>query len=305
MSLATDTPRRARIAALDVIRGFALCGVLLANLRPISHLPGDDGAWMWILVDHRFFPIFSTLFGVGFSLMLERAGNRTALLRRLLALLVIGLAHRFLLWEGDILTIYAAVGLVFLLPSSWLPRRVVAALAGVLIVASLALGLGHFGLVPGLFLLGSALTRYGVTARLEDSTRTPLLLAAGFAVLTAPVLWMQLNDVQTPLALGVAGLLTAGFHVCAMLGLVRTPLRAVLRGVFEPLGKMALTNYLSASALVLLLAHFDLPVLVIAAIVLVVQWIWSTLWLRSFAQGPLEWLWRWVTWARRPPFRAS
>ncbi|HEX6857770.1 MAG TPA: DUF418 domain-containing protein, partial [Streptosporangiaceae bacterium] len=34
-----------------------------------------------------------------------------------------------------------------------------------------------------------------------------------------------------------------------------------------------------------------------------VQWAFSTLWLRRFRQGPLEWLWRWATWARRPPLR--
>ncbi|GAA3317396.1 hypothetical protein GCM10020219_038680 [Nonomuraea dietziae] len=38
-------------------------------------------------------------------------------------LLVIGLLHMFLIWPGDVLAIYAASGLVFLLPSTWLPHR--------------------------------------------------------------------------------------------------------------------------------------------------------------------------------------
>ncbi|MEV4891046.1 DUF418 domain-containing protein, partial [Nonomuraea sp. NPDC055795] len=41
-------------------------------------------------------------------------------------------------------------------------------------------------------------------------------------------------------------------------------------------------------------------VVLIAAAVLVPQWLVSTWWLRRFRQGPLEWLWRWATWARRP-----
>ncbi|MBB6349506.1 putative membrane protein YeiB [Nonomuraea muscovyensis] len=82
---------------------------------------------MGYIVDHRFFPIFAVLFGVGFALLLESAEGRTAsprllLLRRLLVLLAIGLLHLFLIWPGDVLAIYAASGLVILLPSTWLPR---------------------------------------------------------------------------------------------------------------------------------------------------------------------------------------
>ncbi|MFG1709069.1 DUF418 domain-containing protein [Nonomuraea sp. M3C6] len=42
-------------------------------------------------------------------------------------------------------------------------------------------------------------------------------------------------------------------------------------------------------------------VYLIAAAILTTQWLWSTLWLRRYRHGPLEWLWRWATWARRPP----
>ncbi|MGA4987617.1 DUF418 domain-containing protein [Nonomuraea bangladeshensis] len=322
----TTRDARPRIVALDVIRGLALCGILVANVQPIAHAGdalavrtggGDAGdAWLGLLVHQRFFPIFSLLFGVGFSLLLESAGRRVGrprllLLRRLLALLALGLAHMFLLWYGDILTVYAVTGLVVLLPSSWLPRRAVAWLAGVVVVAALATGAGTFGLVPGLFLLGSALTRYGVTARIEDSTRVPVLLCLAFSAAAAPLAWLQ-NGTGDPRAMGAAGLLTAGAYVCAVLVLLRTPLRPVLRAVFAPLGRMALTNYLTATVLVLLTARLaggspdgwsTATVLSIAGGVLVLQWVWSTLWLRWFRQGPLEWAWRWATWARRPPFR--
>lgn len=335
---ATTPSGRPRIAALDVLRGFALCGILLANVKPIAHMlhteqvmrpvvgvgPGDGLAWLGLFVDQRFFPIFSLLFGVGFSLLLDSAGRhvprpRVLLLRRLLVLLAVGLAHMFLLWRGDILTIYAVVGLVVLLPSTWLPRWAVAGLAAVLIALPLILNSNGVPLVPGLFLLGSALTRYGVIGRMErSSVRVPVALALLFAAGAVPAVWLQVGTrFDAPYFntwFGLAGLLIAGVYVCALLLLLRTPLRPVLQKVFAPLGRMALTNYLSATLLVLVAARLvggtpdgwsEATVLLIAGAILVPQWLVSTLWLRRYRQGPLEWLWRWATWARRPPLRRT
>ncbi|MEU8378746.1 DUF418 domain-containing protein [Streptosporangium sp. NPDC048865] len=328
---------RPRVAALDVLRGFALCGILLANVKPIAHMihttqatlsvvpAGQDDSWpgLGLFVDQRFFPIFSLLFGVGFSLLLASATERSPrprvlLLRRLLALLAVGLAHMFLLWRGDVLTVYAVVGLLVLLPSTWLPRRVVAGLAAVLVVTPLVLDTNGVPLVPGLFLLGSALTRYGVIDRLERSVRVPAALGLAFAAGAVPAVWLQ---VGTPAGapyfntwFGLAGLLTAGVYVCGLLLLLRTPLRPVLLRVFAPLGRMALTNYLSATLLVLLAAHLigsppdgwpSATVLLIAGAVLVPQWLVSTLWLRRHRQGPMEQLWRWATWGPSGTRRAG
>ncbi|WP_283138638.1 DUF418 domain-containing protein [Rhizohabitans arisaemae] len=318
-------PARSRISALDVVRGFALCGILLANVVPIAQTgdafaaaaPDSGGDWLGVLVHQRFFPIFSLLFGVGFSLLLESAAERVdrprlLLLRRLLVLLAIGLAHMFLLWRGDILTVYAVVGLVVLLPSTWLPRWAVAGSAVALIAVSLIIQGGHFSMVPGLFLLGSALTRYGVIGRVEGSTRVPAALCLIFAV--SAVFLHRLPGTGDVFTFTVTGLLQAGAYTCAVLVLLRTPARRVLQAVFTPLGRMALTNYLTATVLVLLIARLvgDAPatwssatVTSIAGGVLLVQWLWSALWLRRFRQGPLEWLWRRATWGHRPSARSS
>ncbi|WP_084008292.1 DUF418 domain-containing protein [Planomonospora sphaerica] len=329
---------RPHIAALDVIRGFALCGILPANVKPIAHMVGtgaaaqpvvtasQDGAWLdlGLFVDQRFFPIFSLLFGIGFSLLLDSAGDRVPrprllLLRRLLALLAIGLAHMLLLWRGDILTVYAVVGLLVLLPSTWLPRRAVAGLAAVLIVLPPVLGSNGVPLVPGLFLLGSALTRYGVVQRIERSARVPAVLGLVFATGAVPAVWLQIESGAAGADgfsswFALAGLLMAGAYVCALLLLLRTPLRPVLQGIFTPLGRMALTNYLSATVLVLIATRLvggspdgwsSATVLLISGAVLVPQWLVSTLWLRRYRQGPLEWLWRWATWLSRPPLRRN
>ncbi|MFC4564875.1 DUF418 domain-containing protein [Nocardiopsis mangrovi] len=314
---------RARIAALDVLRGFALCAILLANIQLIADAEaafvepplGDAQPWIGL-------PIFCLLFGIGFALLLDSAADRVrrprlALLRRLLALLAIGLVHA-LLWRGEILVPYAVVGLLVLLPSTWLPRWAVAGSAAVLVPAALIAGGGGPLMIAGLFLLGSALVRFGAVARIERSTRGPLLLGLVFATGAALALWAPAGEVAGPVAVqptvtsSLADLLLTGVYVCALLVLLRTPLRAALLAVFAPLGRMALTNYLGSTLLVLAAGHIlGLPIgrsltaaLLTAGVILAGQWLFSTLWLRRYRQGPAEWVWRWATWARRPPLRA-
>lgn len=133
---ATPVPPRERLALLDALRGFALFGVLVGNLvaytgyyelAPAARAGqvGDGAAdgvvqAIHLLVDGKFYSLFSLLFGLGFALQLERlqaqggAGVRRYV-RRLLVLFGFGLAHLVLLWMGDILALYALLGLVLLL----------------------------------------------------------------------------------------------------------------------------------------------------------------------------------------------
>jgi uncharacterized protein len=138
---------RERIEVMDVLRGFALLGILLMNMEafvgPLMESltgvnPRFSGADRWVdmaiyvLVQGKFFTLFSLLFGMGFAVMLERANaagsSGTKLYaRRLLALLGIGLVHAILVWSGDILLTYALLGFVLLLffrrtPVSRLPK---------------------------------------------------------------------------------------------------------------------------------------------------------------------------------------
>ena len=125
-----------RISEVDIVRGFALFGVLLVNMYSFG---ADSVAWNGLLdrfaytIKHFFFDskswtLFSMLFGFGFALQLSRA-NRKGLpfvgiyLRRLAVLFVFGAAHT-LLYDGDILMLYAELGLGLLilcrLPTRWL-----------------------------------------------------------------------------------------------------------------------------------------------------------------------------------------
>ena len=121
----------ARIDAIDVLRGFALLGILVMNIQAFA-MPqaayfnptayGDlEGANLWVWVagrmffDQKFMTLFSMLFGAGIVLMAGRAETRGGAgrvhYRRMGWLLVIGLLHAHLLWHGDILFTYAVCGM--------------------------------------------------------------------------------------------------------------------------------------------------------------------------------------------------
>ncbi len=138
---AGPVPETERIKMIDVLRGFALFGVLLMNMRDFD-MPGQtwvglfDRIALWLtigLCDSKFWTLFSFLFGLGFALQMQRAESRgahfvTLYARRLSVLLLFGLLHYVLLYQGDILYDYAVVGFVLLLFRK-LPDRIILILA--------------------------------------------------------------------------------------------------------------------------------------------------------------------------------
>jgi uncharacterized protein len=123
-----------RIGVLDVLRGLAVSGILIGNMQWFSGyglvpqtLAGQETVVNQIghflvhfLVEGKFYSIFSFLFGFGFALQIARAEERgdhraSVFKRRLFWLLVIGLLHAFLLWSGDILSVYALLGFLLIL----------------------------------------------------------------------------------------------------------------------------------------------------------------------------------------------
>lgn len=154
---------RERIAALDVIRGVALLGILVVNAGffafPVAHAmvpaPMVDGptsehaTWFLLatLFNEKFISLFSFLFGAGLTLQMARLDETKArarargargrsttatILRRLAILLCFGAVHAFGLWYGDILIIYAALG-VFVIPARRLSGRTMLVVAACLV----------------------------------------------------------------------------------------------------------------------------------------------------------------------------
>jgi uncharacterized protein len=186
----TPTPAQERCEFLDVLRGFALAGIVLANMVSYSlhlYLPVEAKAglpaatWDGIveffelaLIESKFYTIFSVLFGVGFSILLARANAKGLafhrfFLRRMAFLFLIGLAHAVLLWHNDILQAYAVCG-ALLLPFATADNRTIL-LASVASLTAPAV-VSALGILPADTLTGPRdllLTGFGFTA--ADSVR--------------------------------------------------------------------------------------------------------------------------------------
>ena len=216
---ALPTSPGARIVSIDVLRGVAVLGILLLNIRTFA-LPSpcyqnpsiqgvrgvaDEFAFMVIqmLGDMKFMAIFSMLFGAGVVIFCDRLESRSGgsagvWYRRLGWLLVIGLCHAWLLWHGDILVTYALCGMLVYLARHWRPRTQILAAAGLLTFGSLI----WWGMGAAIRLGGEE-----VIAEVADAW------APSAAALKAEdAAWSGSWIDQTPMRLGLAiGLETFGF----------------------------------------------------------------------------------------------
>ena len=216
-----------RIVSLDVLRGFAVLGILVMNiqsfgmpfaayLNPTSYgdLSGVNlAAWFasHLLVNQKFLALFSILFGAGVCLFADRAEaklGRCAGLhyRRMFWLLLFGLAHGYLLWSGDILAAYAVCGSVIFIMRNRSPLTL--ALAGVAVYA-VASALSFFvALVPEVLSAEDAadlsamwmpsqaeidaeLLAYRGGWLVQQAYRVPATLAMHFVVLPSEIFWQS------------------------------------------------------------------------------------------------------------------
>ncbi len=125
-----------RILSLDVLRGFALFGILVVNIQCFAMIFATimnptsfsdlTGLNYWVamltysLVSMKFMTLFSLLFGAGILLMTRNIENRGSKstgkhYRRMMWLILIGLLHAYVLWYGDILVNYGCCGLLVFL----------------------------------------------------------------------------------------------------------------------------------------------------------------------------------------------
>ena len=130
-----------RIELLDILRGFAIFGILVVNMlffagpiywridSPWSFEEQLVEAFIAFFFQGKFYSLFSFLFGLGLAIQMLRAEERGVdfgrlYRRRLLILLMIGLVHAILIWYGDILHIYALLGFLLLLFHKRQPRTI-------------------------------------------------------------------------------------------------------------------------------------------------------------------------------------
>jgi len=359
------TPPAERDAAIDVLRGAALFGVLLENLqhfvRPTyAELVASGAATVAdrlglgairMFCDNKVYLLFAFLFGYGIALQMLRDARggpsfATVHLWRMACLFLIGLAN-VSLWTGDILTTYAVLGCL-LLPLRHRSDAVLARIAGCLLVApglavaGLALGAEALpwsraevaavtaGLVYPVrqgcfafaaFALGLAAGRRRLLSGDCGPARTgralPLALGVGlagnlaFAAIEAhappPLSWQMVAREAT---LAVAAPALAFAAALLVLRWARARAGAGLRGPLAAVGRTTLTNYLLQSAIGAgILAHLGTihpPAGLLLTLVLFgAQLAASTLWLARFRFGPVEWLWRSLSYGRIEPLREA
>lgn len=379
-----------RYVILDALRGFAILGICLANFPEFSLWTfSDPSGWtvsdkvtravQTFLIDGKFYTLFSLLFGIGFSIQLENAGMKTrTFYRRMTVLFIIGLIHLLFLWSGDILMLYAAMGMLLPLFRK-LPTRKIFLAGGIFlilpVVCEVIFGtrlsdplLGeqwricglygitesnfgtwladiddysgmlqflhqgavermwefvvsyHFFKVLGLFLVGYAVGREKIFADLDGKSRwLKKVLSYGF-LLGIPVgllyTWSSMEgEPLGPAAHSVFYLLSVypmGFAYAAGFSLIfkRTQDGKGWLLLSKP-GRMACTNYLGQSVMGILIfygigfglgARFGLLATeAIALGVYALQIAVSILWLRYFRYGPVEWVWRMLTYGQKLP----
>jgi len=165
-----------RIEVIDALRGFAILGILLANILSwsgIKFMPFSE-IRLWpnfevdlivykligIFVDTKFYTIFSLLFGIGFYLQFNKNRNNQhpfmkMYYKRLGYLMLFGLIHMFF-WSGDILFIYGLMGFVFVQFRNIKPHTLLI-ISGILFITPLLIDILMLKFLPGFMVPGERL----------------------------------------------------------------------------------------------------------------------------------------------------
>jgi uncharacterized protein len=156
-----------RLSIVDIVRGFAILGILLVNMAIFTNsiyaqvlgVGSSQGAldrlarWgITFFAEGKFYSTFAFLFGLGLAMQYRRfqeAGQRFVpfYLRRMGVLLLIGLVHAYLFWIGDILILYSLLGVALLLLFRNRQPRTLLIWAGVLLLIPILINAALTGLV--------------------------------------------------------------------------------------------------------------------------------------------------------------
>ena len=361
-----------RYIILDALRGFALLGICMANFPEFSlytFLKAEAAAafpsagmdsitryLLYVFVDGKFYTLFSLLFGIGFSIIISNAARKGAngfriFYRRMFLLACIGFLHLMFIWSGDILMLYALLGMLLPLFRHASDRTLLAWAAALLLTSDnfaywlrdaqdyqavfqfLIQGAlvrvqefidgNRYFKVMGLFLIGFYIGRRKIYASLEERKewlqglcRYGLLIGLPLSLVYA---WSCQNG--HPWGLTVHSLLylvsvyPTGFAYAAGISLLYLRWKKLrLWSWLAAPGRMALSSYIGQSVIGMFLFYgiglgwgAGIGLLQTEGIVLGVylfQMLFCLGWLKFFRFGPLEWIWRMLTYGRWfSPFR--
>jgi len=388
-----------RILYLDILRGMAILFIFLANSLPFSGWWDLTAAEIdampfpmldyvlevlcTIFIDGKWYSVFSILFGIGLVVQMHSMRERTAsfsrfFTRRMMGLLLIGGLHLFLLWPGDILALYAFIGLVAVAFRNASDKRLLRLAIFLLclpLINWLVLNVVNWNYVDplfewffmeikvlsggredgfrwmlenrdvGLFLKGTIRASAIRLAMLLESGRFFKVLALFFigmwagrailyrnllgntALLKQIALWgvvvgLPMNLLRAYAEFGMDQSPMTGFFYELFYGLGTVPLacayaallavafqrRSTFGMLFAPVGRMALSNYLAQTILSITIYYgigfgfafqFGLSqIWLISLTIYGCQIALSWWWLSHFRFGPVEWLWRQMTYGK-------
>lgn len=408
MTAESPTPVRAkqRYVILDAVRGFALIGIGLANYPEFSlytFKSAEEAVAMssatadqithflqLLFIDGKFYTIFSLLFGIGFSIIISNTARKGAdgfriFYRRMFVLMLIGFLHLMFIWSGDILMLYALMGM--LLPlfrnvSDWkllasaafflfLPiivdtvtERIGVSLSAPVVEAQWRqcskYGITHenFGVwlrdaesyrevfqflvqgslermqefidgnryfkVFGLFLTGFYIGRKRIYANLQayQDILRKIVYAGLFLGLPMSLIYAMHATDGYPLGKGIhavyyfVSVYPTGLMYIALMCLFYLQWKHLkIWNLLAAMGRMALTNYIFQSVIGMFLfygigfglgAGMGLLQTELTALgVFIFQTVFSHIWLKYFQFGPLEWIWRMLTYGKYMKMRSN
>lgn len=330
-----------RIVSIDVIRGVAIAGILLINISYFvsraGQSPASSGidAVIWQVVDvlalGKFHFVFAFLFGTGVFIFLSRlrtkGRSRWVYIRRMIILMMAGVLNSAL-GGIDVLTSYGALGmllllLVFLPGSVLLTVAVVAAIGPDALALLTAAGGAGPDLPPALMLLlefgrtlGHMTLGYCLAERGLFAVRTRIPVKAVFAislVVSVPIcVWTVVTGTGTELAHEITfrtAMIPGLLYISGLVLVLQQPRARQGLSFLRFYGRMAFSNYLGQTVIcVIVLPPFvtsghvsAVLALGFCLVVIVLQCVFSVLWLQWFRYGPLEWVWRCGTYLELTP----
>lgn len=320
-----------RIDELDYLRGFALLGIIFANIESILNLNinyTDNNVFyrniLNFIIEGKFFTIFSFLFGIGFFIFMSNAEkkdrNMYALyIRRIIILGIFGYFHS-LLQPGEALLIYAILG-IFLIPIFKFNKYINLTLGSLLFIIFLLTGLKAIMPLP-YFILGIAVGQFNFILYLKNNMSVLKFLTLLLGVLSI-ICWLILsfynvephyslleNQTKSNITkyansselfdeiLFITSPIISAFYCLLLVLFVQSN---TIKKILSPLkyyGQMALTNYIGQTVFIVIFGmfinsefNFSLT-FIVCLLILIIQLIISKIWLRKFKYGPLEYIWK-------------
>lgn len=337
--------KKERIISLDIIRGIALFGILLINVgaykiiiegQPLPDYSGVNGVihqLIAVLVEKKFFSIFSFLFGAGLFIFASRAEKRGdkprfRMVRRLLTLLLLGIIHSIIFW-GTILHVYSIVGL-FLIPfyrarvstiKKWLVGMTTIHLVSLVLIIFLPTPkpflpiLEFFSndliLIFIMFLAGFLTAKAGWLVQIQSLSKQIRWMQVGTFLLFIPFsLWIwnsfQSGDNNVYLLIALGTIPTTLFYLSTLFLLLEKKHVVKFMKPISFVGQMAFTNYIAQSIIgTIIISLIDLDVVspkdivYIAILIYAIQIVFSIVWFKFFSMGPLEKMWRYMTYGKK------